>query len=125
MAEPVERFFAILGRAAGPTALFSLGLFLATHKFPAIGAVAGRVAAIAFAKMLFLPAIALGMAHYLGLADPVYMGALALFVFVPSGVASFIIASQYGVYQTETAAAVSITTLLSILTISGVLILYA
>ena len=74
--------------------------------------------------MLALPLIALGIAHFLGLSDPAYLGALALFVFVPSGVASFIIASQYGVYQTETAAAVSVTTLLSVLTISGVLIAF-
>ena len=122
---PLQLFFEILGRAAGPTALFSLGLFLATHQFPAIGAVAGRVASIAAVKMLALPTIALGIAYFLGLGDPAYLGALALFVFVPSGVGSFIMASQYGVYQTETAAAVSVTTLLSILTISGVLILFA
>ena len=124
LAGPFELFFKILGRAAGPTALFSLGLFLATHQFPAIGAVAGRVASIAAIKMIALPMIALGIAYFMGLSDPDYLGALALFVFVPSGVASFIIASQYGVYQTETAAAVSVTTLLSILTISGVLILF-
>jgi malonate transporter and related proteins len=121
---PAETFFSIFGRAAGPTALFSLGLFLATHKFPAIKAVAGRVTAIALVKMALLPAIALSMAMMLGLNDPNYRGALALFVFVPSGVGSFIMASQYGVYKSETAAAVSLTTLLSVLTISGVLIVF-
>ena len=121
---PIESFFDILGRAAGPTALFSLGLFLATHKFPAVGAVAGRVSLIAAVKMIALPAIALVIAHYLGLGDPAYLGALALFVFVPSGVGSFIMASQYGVYETETAAAVSVTTILSVLTVSGVLIFF-
>ncbi len=122
---PFQSFFSILGRAAGPAALFSLGLFLATNPFPAIGAVAGRVSAIAFVKMLFLPATALITANFLGLNDPAYLGALALFVFVPSGVGSFVMASQYGVYETETAAAVSFTTIISILTISGVLIAFA
>jgi len=121
---PFQSFFSILGRAAGPTALFSLGLFLATHKFPAIGAVAGRVCAIAVVKMMILPAIALSLAHILGVTDPNYLGALALFVFVPSGVGSFVMASQYGIYKTETAAAVSLTTLLSVLTISGVLMVF-
>ena len=122
---PAETFFSILGRAAGPTALFSLGLFLATHQFPAFKSVAGRVGTIAAIKMVLLPAIALVIAMTLGLNDPAYMGALALFLFVPSGVGSFIIASQYGIYQSETAAAVSFTTLLSVLTIAGVLVVYA
>ncbi len=122
---PLESFFDILGRAAGPTALFSLGLFLATHQFPAVGAVAGRVASIVAIKMVALPFIALGVAHILGLSDPAYFGALALFVFVPCAVGSFIMASQYDLYQTEIAAAISVTTLLSVLTITGVLILFA
>ena len=125
LAGPIESFLSILGRAAGPVALFSLGLFLATHPFPGVGAIAGRISAIAFMKMLVLPAIALGAAYALNITDPAYLGALALFVFVPSGVGSFVMASQYGVYETETAAAVSITTLLSILTISGVLIVFS
>ncbi|NOX95980.1 MAG: hypothetical protein GXP04_13055 [Alphaproteobacteria bacterium] len=114
----------MFGRAAGPTALFSLGLFLATHKFPKLQSVAGRISTIALVKMALLPAIAITMALALGLEDPNYLGALALFVFVPSGVGSFIMASQYGVYQSETAAAVSLTTLLSVLTVSGVLMVF-
>jgi len=121
---PAETFFSIFGRTAGPTALFSLGLFLATHKFPKLQSVAGRISTIALVKMALLPAIAISMALALGLEDPNYLGALALFVFVPSGVGSFIMASQYGVYQSETAAAVSLTTLLSVLTVSGVLLVF-
>lgn len=122
---PAKSFFDILGRAAGPTALFSLGLFLSTRQFPLIKAVAGRVAAIALMKMAALPAIALTASVLLGVDDPAYRGALALFVLVPSGVGSFIMASQYGIYQTETAAAVSATTLMSIVTISLTLIVFA
>lgn len=121
---PAETFFGLLGRAAGPTALFSLGLFLATHSFPPFMAVAGRVTMIAAAKMVALPIIALLSAHLLGLDDPHYRGALALFVFVPSAVGSFIMASQYGHYKSESAAAVSFTTLLSVVTVSAVLLIF-
>ncbi len=121
---PPETFFSLLGRAAGPTALFSLGLFLVTHPAPPLKPIAGRIGAIALMKMAVLPAIALGIATLLGLNDPVYFGALALFVFVPSGVGAFIMASQYGVYQTEAAAAVSFTTIIAVLTISGVLAVF-
>lgn len=122
---PFATFFSMLGRAAGPTALFALGLFLATHQFPALKSVAGRIAAIALVKMALLPAVALGMSFLFGVTDPAWRGALALFTFTPCGVAAFVMASQYGVYKTETAAAVSATTLLSVLTISGVLAVFA
>lgn len=124
-AGPFERFFSLLGHAAGPTALFALGLFLATHEFPALKSVAGRVAAIALVKMALLPAAALGASFVFGVSDPAYRGALALFTFTPCGVASFVMASQYGIYRTEIAAAVSFTTALSVLTISGVLVAFA
>lgn len=122
---PAATFFSLLGRAAGPVALFSLGLFLATHSFPAFKAVAGRVSLVAFVKLALMPAIALGAAMLMGLDDPAYWGALALFVFVPSAVGSFVMASQYKVYMSETAAAVSFTTILSVLTVSAVLVFFA
>jgi predicted permease len=122
---PAETFFDYLGRAAGPTALVSLGIFLATHQFPQVGAIAGRVSLIAATKMVLLPAIALGAAYLMGVSDPAWLGALALFAFVPSGVGSFIMASQYGVYETETAGAVLVTTILSVLTVSAVLVAFA
>lgn len=121
---PVETFFSLLGRAAGPVALFSMGLFLATHPLSAFAEVRSRVAVIAAAKMIILPAIALGAARLFGVADPAYVGALALFSLVPSAVGSFVMASQYGVYVREAAAAVFVTTLLSLLTISGVLVVF-
>ena len=122
---PVKTFFDILGRAAGPTALFSLGVFLATHRFPAVKAVAGRVGLIAATKMIVIPVVALSAAALFGVSDPDYWGALALFVAVPSGVGCFIFVTHYRVYQSETASAVLVTTLISILTISTVLVIFA
>ena len=121
---PVKTFFDLIGRAAGPAALFSLGLFTATHKFPAFKSVAGRVSLIAATKMALLPAVALSVAALLGVDDPAYWGALALFVFVPCGVGTFVLASQYKAYESEAAAAVSFTLLLSVLTVSAVLAVF-
>lgn len=121
---PVETFFSLIGRAAGPAALFSMGLFLASQKLDAFRPVAGRVSAIALVKLAALPAIALGIARFQGVEAP-YLGALALFVLVPTGVGAFVMASQYGVYTRQTAAAVSFTTLISVLTISAVLAIFA
>ena len=121
---PIKSFFDIFGRAAGPTALFALGLFLATNRLPDIGAIAGRVGAIVIVKLALLPALAISLALLFGVSDPAYLGALALFVCVPSGVVTFIMASQAGVYEAESAAAVTVTTALSVLTISAVLVFF-
>lgn len=118
-------FFDILGAAAGPAALFSLGLFLATTTYSNIGSIAGRASTIVVAKMAFLPAVALTTAYLLGVDSPAHIGALALFTFMPSAVTTFVMASQYGVYKTESAAALLLSTLCAVLTVSGVLIVFA
>ena len=122
---PVDSFFEILGVAAGPTALFSLGLFLATNPPPEIGAVGGKVAAITFMKMVVLPVLTLGGLYFLGISDPLLIGPAALFTLVPTGVGAFVMANQYGHYATESAAAIAVTTALSVITISGVLAILA
>lgn len=122
---PATAFFRILGAAAGPTALFSLGLFLATNPLPDVKKIAGRIAAVSVAKMAALPALAIGGALLLGVSDPAQLGALSLFTLVPTGVGAFVMASQYGFYASESAAAVTVTTAISVLTVSGVLIWFA
>jgi predicted permease len=122
---PVRTFLEILGRGAGPVALFSLGLFLATHRPPPIGATFGKTVAIAAFKMGALPALALPLAAALSVDDPAFRGALALFTATPTAVGAFVMASQYGRYVEETAAAIAVTTALSVLSISGALFLFA
>lgn len=122
---PVRTFFDILGRAAGPVALFSLGLFFATRRMPPIGETIGSSLLIAAAKMLLLPACAFALAFSLHVDDPAYLGALALFTATPTAVGAFVMASQYGRYVDETAAAIAVTTALSVLTISAALLIFA
>jgi hypothetical protein len=122
---PVRTFFEILGRAAGPVALFSLGLFFATRRFPPIRETIGKTVAIAAVKMAFLPAASLALLALLGVDDPHYRGALALFTVTPTAVGAFVMASQYGRYVDETAAAIAATTALAVLSISAALIFFA
>lgn len=119
---PVRTFFDILGRAAGPAALFSLGLFLATHPLPPLKATAGKIAAIALMKMLALPALAFAALYLLHIEDMHYLAALALFTVTPTAVGAYVMSSQYGRYVAETVAAIAVTTALSVLTISAVLV---
>ncbi len=122
---PVRSFFEILGRAAGPVALFALGLFFATRRLPPVGETIGNTLAIATFKMTLLPAMAFGLATLLQVNDPHYLGALALFTETPVAVGAFVMASQYGRYVDETAAAIAITTALSVFSITAVLVLFA
>lgn len=122
---PVRAFFDLAGRAAGPVALFSLGLFFATHRLPPIGATLGKSLSIAALKMVLLPAAAFGIASLLHVGDASYRGALALFTVTPTAVGAFVMASQYGRYVDETAAAIAVTTALSVLSIGAVLVLFA
>jgi len=122
---PARTFFDLFGRAAGPTALFSLGLFFATRPLPPIRRAAPNIATIAGMKMAVLPALALTLGGAIGVADPQYRGALALFTVTPVAVSAYVMASQYGRYVGEIAAAVATTTALSVLSISLVLIAFA
>ncbi len=122
---PARSFFDILGRAAGPVALFSLGLFFATRALPPIRETFGKTLAIAAVKMALLPASAFAAAALFGIEDAADRGALALFTVVPTAVGAFVMASQYGRYADETAAAIAVTTALSVISISAVLLAFA
>ncbi len=122
---PARTFFEILGRAAGPVALFSLGLFFATRPAPPIGETLGKTMAIALLKMALLPVLSFALAALLSVDAAAYRGALALFTVTPTAVGAFVMASQYGRYVEETAAAIAFTTALSILSITAVLVAFA
>jgi len=122
---PVRTFFEILGRAAGPVALFSLGLFFATCPAPPIKETFGKTFAIAILKMALLPLLCFMLAAMLYIELPAYRGALALFTVTPTAVGAFVMASQYGRYVDETAASIAFTTALSILSITAVLVYFA
>ncbi|MEL7487404.1 MAG: AEC family transporter [Pseudomonadota bacterium] len=122
---PATRFLEIFGRAAGPTALFSLGLFLATHPIAALRPIAGKVGAIIAFKMAALPALTLAFMALLGVSAPDRIGPAALFTLVPVGVGAYVMASGVGRYETEAAAAVAVSTAISLLTISAVLAQFA
>jgi hypothetical protein len=122
---PIRSFLELLGRAAGPVALFSLGLFFAARPAPPTAESAPKIAAVALFKMALLPALSFALARLLGVDDRAYLGALALFTATPTAVSAFVMASQQGRYMGETAAAVAGTTLLSTVSVSGALLLFA
>jgi hypothetical protein len=122
---PLRAALEILGRAAGPAALFALGLFLATRDRLALAEKARNVVLVALMKMAALPALALVIYVGSGPASPQSLGALALFTATPTAVAAFVMAGARGRYAEESAAAIAATTVLSIFTIGLVLLRFA
>ncbi len=122
--EPVERFALFLGGAAGPAALFSLGVVLAQKRdAPAAGGLQS-VLAITALKLCLLPLLVIGAMHLIG-ASWAQIGAAALFTSVPMGVGVYVQAAHYGIYQRRIALALTATTILSMLTVSTVLLIFA
>lgn len=121
---PIASFFDLLGKSAGPVALFSLGLFFATRTAPPLRRMIDKTAAVAMVKMALLPTLALAVAAALGVSDRAALGPLALFTFTPTAVGAYVMANAYGRYVEEVAAAIAVTTGLAVLSISAVLIVF-
>ncbi len=120
----IAAFFELLGRAAGPVALFSLGLFLVTARPDAARPRYSAIFTIVAAKMAALPTIALFVLWLIGGADIKTFGALALFTAVPTAIGAYVMATQYRVYISEIAASIAVTSAISIASISIVLIVF-
>ena len=121
--EPAENFFRLLGRAAGPAALFALGVSLAVAPRGPVAERAGRLTAITLMKLIAMPGLTwLGMI-LIG-ATPEQTGAAVLFTSMPTAVAVFVQTAHERVYQNTIAAAITVTTLLSLLSVTLVLALF-
>lgn len=122
---PIRMFLSAFGHAAGPTALFALGLYLTTGPKADFRAVAGHVSAIGAAKLFILPALAITFVHAATGGDATLTAAVALFTAMPVAVTVFVQSEHYGVYVQEAAAAIAATTIVSLATISLVLLALA
>ncbi len=114
---PVDRFLELLSRAAGPCALFALGLSL--YGFP-IRAGGREIAWLTLLKLLIHPLVTwVIVGPVLGL-DPVWAASAVLLAAMPTGAIVFMFAQKYNAYVQQSATTVVITTALSLLTL-GVL----
>lgn len=87
----VDEALSILGRAAIPCALFTLGGTLAKHGLSGNAGLAGLSTGL---KMLVLPAFVWVMGRFLGLS-PVDLGVATLTAAMPTGVNVFLFADRY------------------------------
>jgi len=119
---PVAVYCDILGAAAGPCALFAVGLFLA-EQAPRLGGV--DLPVILIVKLLLLPVVmAVGVETVTGL-DPFWRASAVLLAALPTAALVFVIAQRYDVAVPESSTAVLASTVLSVATLSVLLTWYA
>lgn len=116
---PVQRFLDLLAAAAGPCALFAIGLFLSDKPLAGGG---GDVGFAVAGKLLLQPLLALALVSlFLGL-DTMWGKAAILLAALPSAANAFILARQYGRSLLQSSATIFLSTLVSVATVSAVLV---
>lgn len=116
---PIGNFAELLGDAAGPCALFTLGATLAGRE------ISGGLVEISYLTFFKLAAHPAAMWAAMSLFDvnPLWTKVAILGASLPVAANVFILARQYDVYVDRTSGAILLSTIVSGLTVSGLLIL--
>ena len=109
------QFCDILGAAAAPAALFAIGLFLVGRSFTAGALEVGWMVTI---KLLVQPALTWWLAYGVMSMGPVWAAAAVIQAALPTGALMFVLAQHYGIYVQRATAAIMVSTVLSVVTLS-------
>ena len=117
--KPIGNFLDLMAAAAGPAALFALGLSLFGREL--LGDIA-EVAWLTAFKLIVHPMVTYVFAVHIFALEPVWAKSAIILSALPVGALVFVIAQQYDTYVQRASSAIVITTALSVLTISALLI---
>ena len=113
---PVETFCSILSGAAGPSALFAIGLFMVGkplfHSF-------SEVALASMLKLFIHPLITWLFFAYVFEVEPLWQAVGILMAALPAGALCFVVAQNYNVYVQRTSAAILFSTIIGVVTLSA------
>ena len=112
------RLLDLLADAAVPTALFALGLTLSTFR---LGGQVPTLVAMSVIKLVVMPAVVFALAVYVWPMPPVWFAVAMLFAALPVGANPYLFAAQYGRAEGTLSAAIAVTTVLSVITVSVLL----
>jgi malonate transporter and related proteins len=112
---PVETFCSILGAAAGPCALFSVGLFLVGKSLHQNSL---EVSWIVSLKLFVQPAITWALAFHVLELDVMWATICVIMAALPTGANIFILARHYDLYLDQASAVILISTITSLLGLS-------
>ena len=113
---PVDTYGTVLGAAAGPGALFALGLFLVGKP---ISEGMGEVSVMVVLKLIVHPLIAWFLADQVFAIRDDWFVVLVLMAALPTGASVFVLAQQQGVYIRRTSTATLLSTILAVFTVAG------
>lgn len=120
--QPVVNFCQLLGAAAGPCALFAIGVFLAGRPLELAWRLVGWLVPL---KLLVHPLLAWLLIETVFPLDRFWTGATLLLAALPTGALTFVMASQYKVYVERTSQVILLSTIASVPVLSVILVLYA
>jgi malonate transporter len=116
--KPLQNLCEILGAAAGPCALFAMGLSLVAHSG---GAKPAETGWLVFLKLLVQPALTFWLAFYVFDLEPFWAASVVILASLPTGALTFVVAQRYGLYVAQTTQATLYSTVFSVITVSAVL----
>lgn len=119
---PVERFATLLAAAAGPCALFAIGLFVSQLSIRA-GAAASWQSSVL--KLVLHPLLMAALAFWLLPVDPFWAKIAVVCAALPLGATAFVLAQRYGLLEAETSTGAVVSTAASMFTVSIVMALLA
>jgi malonate transporter len=119
---PVERFATLLAGAAGPCALFAIGLFVSQLSIGAGVAASWQSAVL---KLVLHPLLMAALAFWLLPIDPFWGKIAVVCASLPLGATAFVLAQRYKLLEDETSAGAVLSTAASLVTVSVVMALLA
>ena len=117
---PVTSFFALLGGAFVPCALFAAGLFIAGCS---IRGASAEISWLVGAKLILHPLITWWLAFHVFELSALYATVAVIQAALPSGVPVFVLAQQYQTFVTRSSAVIAISTAASVVTVSALFVL--
>ena len=112
--EPITRFLAFLGGAAGPTALFALGGALALQRLDRSTAVAACL--ISLVKLVVYPLLTWIVLGHVMTLEPFWVQAGVLIACLPSAGNIYVLAQRYDADPPRVSAAILLSTIASVVT---------
>ena len=113
------KFLDLLSAAAGPCALFAIGLFISSQT---LGKQVAEGSLISGIKLIVHPLVA-WLLVTLFRVEPLWATVTILMAALPTGVNCFVLAQRYHVYVASTSATILLSTVVSVVTVSLLLVL--
>src|SRR6185503_2453338 len=119
---PMERFASLLAAAAGPCALFAIGLFVSQLSIRS-GAAASWQSSLL--KLVLHPLLMALLAFWLLPVDAFWAKIAVVCASLPLGATAFVLAQRYSLLEAETSTGAVVSTAVSVITVSVVMALFA